>query len=160
MINYNLLEELLSTAKWKEADGETLQLMRKIVGKDERAYLDMQSLENFPCDDLRMIDKLWTTHSNGNFGFSKQKQIYQRLGGNFEYNENIWNAFGDSMGWRRSGKWLEYNQCWHTQPPLALFCRVRIDIEGWDILREWFCEGKESAMLFSTLMSRLSDCGL
>ncbi|WP_413167974.1 hypothetical protein ACL6C3_14795 [Capilliphycus salinus ALCB114379] len=40
MINYNLLEELLSTAKWKEADGETLRLMRKIVGRDESEFPD------------------------------------------------------------------------------------------------------------------------
>lgn len=160
MIDYNPLRSFLTAGQWKQADGETYRLMLKIAGKQETAYLDIESFEKFPCNDLQMIDQLWTTHSNGNFGFSKQKEIYQRLGGNKEYNDNIWNAFGDSMGWRRSGKWLEYNECWQTQPPLAVFCRVEIDIEGWDILREWFCRSRESAMLFATLVSRLSDCGL
>ncbi|WP_413160016.1 GUN4 domain-containing protein [Capilliphycus salinus ALCB114379] len=160
MINYNSLRSLLAEAKWREADGETLRLMRKIAGKDERACLDIQSLEKFPCDDLRIIDQLWMTHSNKNYGFSKQKQIYQNLGGSLEYNENIWKIFGDTMGWRRSGKWLEYNQCRDAEFPFALFCQLHIDIEGWDILQEWSCEGRQSAMLFSTLVSRLKDCGL
>ncbi|CCQ59603.1 GUN4 domain-containing protein, partial [Crocosphaera watsonii] len=44
--------------------------------------------DNFPCEDLRIIDQLWVKYSNGQFGFSVQKQIYMdELGGTKMYNE-------------------------------------------------------------------------
>ncbi|MFM6253057.1 MAG: GUN4 domain-containing protein, partial [Dolichospermum sp.] len=58
-------------------------------------------------------DKLWVKYSDGRFGFSVQKRIYQGLGGTREYNQEIWLKFGDKVGWRRSwwrgGSWLYYS---------------------------------------------------
>ncbi|MFM6222650.1 MAG: GUN4 domain-containing protein, partial [Dolichospermum sp.] len=62
--------------------------------------------DNFPCADLRTIDKLWVKYSDGRFGFSVQKRIYQGLGGTRKYNEEIWDKFGDKVGWRKGGSWL------------------------------------------------------
>ncbi|MFM6309566.1 MAG: GUN4 domain-containing protein, partial [Dolichospermum sp.] len=59
------------------------------------------------------IDQLWVKYSNGRFGFSVQKQIYQRYEriyrgyrGTREYDEEIWRKFGDKVGWRKRGDWL------------------------------------------------------
>ncbi|WP_410175078.1 GUN4 domain-containing protein [Nodularia spumigena] len=51
---------------------------------------------------------MWVKYSNGRFGFSVQKRIYQSLGGTREYNREIWEAFGDKVGWRKGGNWLHY----------------------------------------------------
>jgi hypothetical protein len=51
---------------------------------------------------------LWVKYSNGRFGFSVQKRIYQGLGGTREYNEDIWDKFGDKVGWRKGGSWLSF----------------------------------------------------
>ncbi|WP_445300806.1 MULTISPECIES: GUN4 domain-containing protein [unclassified Microcoleus] len=68
------------------------------------------------------MDQLWVRYSNGRFGFSVQKRIYESLGGTREYhNLEIWEAFGDRVGWRvNSSKWLHYNDLkFNTQAPIA-----------------------------------------
>jgi hypothetical protein len=49
---------------------------------------------------------LWVKYSGGKFGFSVQKRIYQSFGGRREYNEEIWEKFGDNVGCRKGGYWL------------------------------------------------------
>ena len=109
-VNYTELRDLLAAKKWKEADDETGKRMLEASGRESQGYLNVEDVENFPCQDLGIIDKLWVTYSNGKFGFSVQKQIYQSLGGIKEYNEKVWKAFGDQVGWRKEGSWLSYSK--------------------------------------------------
>jgi serine/threonine protein kinase len=95
--DYTRLQNLLAARSWKEADEETTRVMLMVV---KQKWLDTESINNFPCADLRTIDGLWVKYSNGRFGFSVQKQIYQSLGGNREYNWEVLSAFCDRIGWR------------------------------------------------------------
>ncbi|QSV55435.1 MAG: GUN4 domain-containing protein [Dolichospermum sp. UKL201] len=80
------------------------------VGKREKeGWLDDEHIDNFPCEDLRTIDQLWVKYSDGKFGFSVQKRIYQGFGGTRAINQDIWNKFGDKVGWRKGENWLYYN---------------------------------------------------
>jgi len=65
-------------------------------------------MDNFPCEDLRTIDQLWVKYSGGRFGFSVQAKIYRELGGTRKYNERVWDAFGDRVGWRVNNIWIYY----------------------------------------------------
>ena len=107
-IDYKKLYNLLATQKWKEADEETARVMLAITKREKEGYLDTRSINKFPCEDLCTIDNLWVKYSNGQFGFSVQKKIYQSFGGTKKYNDKIWQSFGDTVGWRREGKWLYY----------------------------------------------------
>lgn len=103
------LEEYLKAQQWKEADKETYRLMITTVGKEEGQWFNKEELLNFPCEELRAIDGLWVKYSNGHFGFSIQKQIYVECGAKLDGNypgDQIWEKFGDSVGWRKDGKWL------------------------------------------------------
>ena len=82
--------------------------MLKVARQEKEGWLDTESIDNFPCEDLRTIDQLWVKYSNGKFGFFVQKQIYQSLGGTRKYDRKIWEAFGDRVGWRQEGSWLYY----------------------------------------------------
>ena len=110
-VDYTRLRDLLAAGKWKEADQETAKVMLQAANREEAGYLRVEDIDRFPCDDLRTIDRLWVKYSNGKFGFSVQKKIYQSLGGTREYNEKVWVAFGDRVGWRdKEGEdWLYYN---------------------------------------------------
>jgi hypothetical protein len=104
---YTELENLLKDGKWKEADGETYRLMITTVGKEDGQGFDRADLENFPCEDLLEIDRLWVEASNGHFGFSVQKKIWQKCGSPMDYNGD-YEKFTEEVGWQLE-KILKYN---------------------------------------------------
>ncbi|AFZ03095.1 GUN4 domain-containing protein [Calothrix sp. PCC 6303] len=108
-LKYSQLAKYLMRGEWREADEETFKVMLQVAGRENQGYLDIEAIDNFPCEDLRIIDTLWVSASNGHFGFSVQKEIYQSLGGKREYNEKVWNAFCDRVGWKIGGSWLRYD---------------------------------------------------
>jgi len=107
--DYINLRNLLAAKKWKEADKETARVMLKVAGREKEGWLNTESIENLSCEDLRTIDELWVKYSNGRFGFSVQKRIYQSLGGTSEYDEAIFERFGDRVGWIQKNERLYYN---------------------------------------------------
>ena len=133
----NLLRNLLADKKWKEADGVTFTLMLKVADREKEGRLDTESIDKFPCEDLRIIDQLWVEYSNGRFGFSVQKRIYQSLGGTREYNWEVWNKFGDKVGWIKNNRWLCYNDL--TFSDLAVQAHLPcMALLGWSGLwRRW-----------------------
>ncbi len=108
-VDYTKLRDLLKQQKWKEADEETAQLMLVAGDRESQGWLNVKSIDNFPCEDLRTINQLWLHYSNGKFGFSVQKEIYEELGGTREYNQEVWNNFGDRVGWRKGENWMNYD---------------------------------------------------
>ena len=108
-MDYINLRNLLAAKKWQEADAETAIVMLKVAGREKEGWLNTESIDNFPCEDLRTIDQLWVKYSNGRFGFSVQKRIYQSLGRTSKYDQKVWEAFGDRVGWRKKNSWLYYN---------------------------------------------------
>ena len=107
-VDYRKLRDLLAAGRWKEADRETNRVILR-ASRSESLQVRTNLVENFSCQDLRTIDKLWVKYSNGNFGLSVQKQIYQSLGGTKKYDHQVWRKFGDKVGWRKWGLWLDYN---------------------------------------------------
>lgn len=97
-VDYSLLQALLAGGAWEEADEETAQLMLEVSDQDELMLID--AAENFPISDLRIIDRLWVKYSNGRFGLSVQKQIWQKAGQNVE-------KFGEIVGWLFQGNWIQ-----------------------------------------------------
>jgi eukaryotic-like serine/threonine-protein kinase len=109
-MDYRKLRDYLAQGKWKEADKETARVMLVVAKREKEGWLEVKDIDNFPCADLRTIDQLWVKYSDGKFGFSVQKRIYQGFGGTREYNQEIWDKFGDKVGWRKGKKtWLYYN---------------------------------------------------
>ena len=111
-VDYTRLRDLLKAGNWKDADYETYLVMLKAVAREEGDWIRTEELLKFPCTDLRTIDKLWIKHSNGQFGFSVQKQIYLSVGGiaDGRYYKETWEKFGDKVGWRMSEEWITYDK--------------------------------------------------
>lgn len=107
---YAKLEEILKAGEWEAADKETYRLMitDPSVGKEEGQLFDREDLENFSCEALLAIDKLWVDYSQGKFGFSVQKKIWQECGSPMDYSKE-WEDFGDLVGWRKDSDWLRYS---------------------------------------------------
>ena len=109
-VDYRKLRDLLKAKKWKEADEETRVKILKVANRESEGWLRVEDAENFSCQDLGTIDKLWVKYSNGKFGFSVQKQIYQGMNGSKEFNWDDYRKLGDKVGWRKGGKWLNYSE--------------------------------------------------
>lgn len=122
-IDYTRLRDFLAFEKWKEADQETLTLMLKVAHREKEGWLDVQSINDIPCIDLRTIDQLWVKYSKGHFGFSVQQQIWKIVGGELGvFNDEVWINFGERVGWRTtryhqilfagwtSREWSDYSQ--------------------------------------------------
>ena len=99
-IDFRNLEKLLAAKKWKEADQETWELIQKITNRKIYGWLRKEDYQNFPSEELRIMDELWVKHSNGLFGFSVQKTIWINLGGTpGVYNYDIRSQFNTKVEW-------------------------------------------------------------
>jgi len=131
--DYTKLEQLLAAGEWQAADGETAKKMLEVAGTEE-GWLRLKDIENFSCPDLQAMDRLWVKYSDGRFGFSVQKRIYQSLGGTKEYNEKVWRDFVETIGWKQKGEkaeMLSHSQLtFNTQAPSAHLPVVPVVVEG------------------------------
>ncbi|WP_293143566.1 GUN4 domain-containing protein [Okeania sp. SIO3I5] len=102
------LEEYLCQGEWRKADEETAFIFFEVMALEniDRDKMYYQT----PSQILREIDQLWVKYSDGKFGFSVQKDIYQSLGGTRKYDEEIWEAFCNKVGWQQGGKCLHYDE--------------------------------------------------
>lgn len=90
-VDYSKLQELLEAGKWAEADNETLAILLKLAGLENEHRLDVEHIEKISQSDLKAIDQLWVNYSDGRFGFSVQKSLY---------NQSI-NRLYVTVGWLR-----------------------------------------------------------
>lgn len=149
---YAKLEALLQAGQWREADEETYRLMITTVGKEEGQWLNWKDLEEFPCEDLRELDRLWVQYSQDVFGFSVQKQIYVETGNPLdgEYHEETWEEFANRVGWCKGGNYLNY---WDLKanPAFSPKGEFPLGFSGW---------GVGVGLNFVGLFSRAETCKL
>jgi hypothetical protein len=160
-MDYRKLRDLLSQGKWKEADDETTRVMLVVAKREEEGWLNVEDIDNFPCADLRTIDQLWVKYSDGKFGFSVQKRIYQSLGGTRGYNWEIWEKFGDKVGWRKGGGWLYYKDITFDKKAAEGHLPALDQALDQELLRGYFVFAiLRVAGRFSSLASRLVVCNI
>lgn len=159
---YAKLRDLLAAKDWKAADQETADRMCEVMNRQEEGWLRIEDIKQLPCQDLRNIDNLWVKYSQGKFGFSVQKEIWQRCGSPTTYDKGL-KKFGVEIGWWAKGFF-------------GMGARWRADSElTWTIeaprghLPAWRCRvGTEHLNLFlgswlghwAVLFSRIQDCRL
>ena len=110
-IDYSQLEKLLAAKNWRGADEETSVKMLEAMQQISRGYLSEEDIRKFPAKDLQTIDQLWVRHSHRRFGFSVQKGLWVKSGGRAGvYDANVWEKFGDRVGWRVNSQWVYYSE--------------------------------------------------
>lgn len=150
-VDYTRLRDLLQTENWQEADQETKFIMLELCGRKQEARLETNELRNFPCQDLRTIDRLWVKYSNERFGFSVQQHIWQSIGGNKGADTETWRRFGERVGWRAGDDWMAYKDLTFTLKASEghlPYCRAWVEW-GWP---------KHIVGRFDSLVSRLASC--
>ncbi|MGK7903671.1 MAG: GUN4 domain-containing protein [Hormoscilla sp.] len=159
---YHKLRDLLAAREWEEADIETARVMLEVAGREEGRFR-VKDLENFPCEDLRAIDKLWVKYSNGRFGFSVQKRIWLEEGGKVDYETEC--RLGDRVGWRRKGcshSFRDGKGEWHLHRDLTFSLDAPTGhLPGWVLLGEgWMDDGVRIMIGDGVFFSRAQMCKL
>lgn len=90
------LRDKLAAGEWEAADAETRRLLCVLAGEEavKRKWVYFSEVKFIATSDLTKVDSLWRQYSNGKFGYSVQKKIYNNSG-------KIWNVFFKKVGWTR-----------------------------------------------------------
>lgn len=110
---YKGLEFLLKEDRLKEADRKTSEIMLYIAKRWEEDLLEIPDLQNFSCDALQKIDRLWYAYPKlpGRFGFRVQREIWQKNGSpTLDSPNETWINFWKEVGWmEETGRWKSYD---------------------------------------------------
>ena len=99
-VDYRKLRDNLLQKNWRAADRETYQRLLDAAGPKAQAtgLIPKEEMDLLSCKDLQTVDRLWSSASNGLFGFTAQQGVLKALG---DYRKMY-----DEVGWQnRSGEW-------------------------------------------------------
>ncbi|XP_062197745.1 tetrapyrrole-binding protein, chloroplastic-like isoform X2 [Phragmites australis] len=76
----DLLGHQLAVGDYRQADETTRALIIDLAGESARGrgYVFFSEVQFISVEDLRAIDKLWREHSNGKFGYSVQRRLWEK----------------------------------------------------------------------------------
>lgn len=106
-VSFDLLEQHLSAKNFRQADEETRRLLIVLAGEaaQDRGYVFFSEVQFISADALKAIDGLWRKHSDGKFGYSVQKKIWEKSNRDFT-------KFFIKVGWMKlleSSEVVQYN---------------------------------------------------
>ncbi len=104
-IDYTKLRDLLKEKKWEEADLHTYKLIDQIIKtakkQNRHIFIELKTIAEFSCNDIRTIDALWKKYSGDKFGFSLQQKIWQNVNQNGDFSTETWRRFATEVGWKQ-----------------------------------------------------------
>ena len=116
-IDYSKLQALLVQQDYQAADKLTTQKLCEIAGENatKRKWVYFTEVKQFPQADLLSIDALWRIYSEDRFGWSKQHELWTRLG-------KDWARLWDQLLWQNTdGTWTRYpgEFTWDLSAPIG-----------------------------------------
>ena len=115
-INYQPLQTALAAQDFETSDNLTREMLCELAGDGavQRQWLYFTEVEKFPSLDLHTINSLWWLHSNGNFGFSVQRQLWKAVGKDFP---KLW----PKIGWKTGNTWTRWPSgfTWNLSAPVG-----------------------------------------
>ncbi len=99
---YSRLKSLLAEGNWQQADQETMDIILKLSGRAAEGYPKPSDIKKIPTADIKEIDSLWRTYSQGKFGFTPQKHIWLQVSQNYT-------EFCEFINWHKNDAWLNYS---------------------------------------------------
>ncbi|KAI0508201.1 hypothetical protein KFK09_014336 [Dendrobium nobile] len=96
ILTFDSLASHLAASDFRQADEETRRLLIVLAGEaaQKRGYVFFSEVQFIAADDLRAIDDLWSRHSEGRFGYSVQRRLWEKSRRDFT-------KFFINIGWMR-----------------------------------------------------------
>lgn len=115
-VDYGELQMLLIKKEYQLADKLTNQKLCELAGDSAiaRKWVYFTEVEKFPALDLTAIDIIWGLYSEDKFGWSKQYDLWTRLGRDWE---RLW----PQLSWKIDGAWTRYPNefIWDLSAPIG-----------------------------------------
>ena len=103
-IDYTKLRNLLRDEKWSEADIHTYKLIEQVIKsakqQNKHVFIELKTIAEYSCPDLRTVDYLWKKYSGDKFGFSPQQEIWQNVNQKGDFSTQTWRRFATEVGWK------------------------------------------------------------
>jgi len=131
------LEDYLQQEKWREADEETAWIFYLVMILEESENW-WKLYEKFPSQTLNKIDQLWVKYSEGNFGFSIQKRIWESVKETPGTGLSTWLNFGKQVEWLVVETITHRKQKWRGRNYNTLSC-TKESASGSLPARVWCC---------------------
>jgi S1-C subfamily serine protease len=104
-IDYTKLRNLLRDEKWSEADLHTYELLEQIFKtaklQNKHVFIELKTIAEFSCSDIRTVDYLWKKYSDDKFGFSPQQDVWQSVNQEGDFSTQTWRRFATKVGWKQ-----------------------------------------------------------
>ncbi|MBD2606983.1 GUN4 domain-containing protein [Scytonema hofmannii FACHB-248] len=127
--HYHRLQKLLKAEAWLEADKETTAIILKVSGQERGGWLELEDIKRLPCRGLYILNHLWLKYSNGRFGFSVQRRIWEDIqvteakdylitllyGNEHVAYAETYKYFSDRIGWHSLNCFLDYDELIFTR---------------------------------------------
>jgi hypothetical protein len=181
---YMELANHLGAGRWKEADEETTKLLMEQeqsslysavwvnlpseVTPHEIFSVPAQRISEYcrsiPCENLQIVDHLWTHFSAGRFGLHAQLKVAWENG---IQDINDIEKLGDLLGWRENNYWIYYEDLtFDINAPmghLPVDWFFLVDRASGFLAREHESGKREGHVMFATLVwsalqSRFGEC--
>ena len=109
------LQELVSQSRWQEADQQTDALITDL---------------GLNCKNLQIINSIWLSASENNFGYSVQRNIWDQYKQSSDYEK-----FADQVNWRYQGKWSFSSETLVTAEKLEGITAIKgqFPFNGWQV---------------------------
>ena len=126
-IDYTKLRNLLKEGKWSEADLHTYRLVEQIIKsakqQNKHIFIELKTIAEYSCPDIRTVDYLWKKYSDDQFGFSQQQEVWQNVNQKGDFSTETWRRFATKVGWKEgevasSSGYLLYDQL-NFEPTVA-----------------------------------------
>lgn len=93
-MDYSALRNALQAGDFQQADDETRALLIKLAGEGaiKRGWVYFSEVKSIPNKDLQTMDALWKVASDGKFGFTVQREIWNQ-------NQKRWPKFFKQIDW-------------------------------------------------------------
>lgn len=116
-VDYQELQSRLLRREYQAADKLTAQKLCELAGESalKRKWVYFTEVSQLPATDLKTIDTLWRLYSEDKFGWSKQRELWLRLGQDWE---RLWTQLTWKSG---EGTWTRYPSefIWDLSAPVG-----------------------------------------
>jgi len=147
------LSDFLKDKNFSQANKKTWEIMFKAAKKEQKGRLEEIDLEKIDCNILLEIDKLWSDHNFGFFGFKAQKHIWEEICNTiFDKNQAII-EFAKTVQWYEEGRRRWKNRHEITRRPISVKGHLPIICFSDNNRIE-----KKDILLIAAISKRLEEC--